>query len=472
MHGKHTKKLPKRTILRIVGAFVLVLALSVSSLVTVFANTVSASVIDGDETYSFVMNSTSVEDIITKAEYMGMPPLGSLDISERVGSTTTVNVRRGVQMTLTEGETVSEFVAYKGDTVEKTLEDNSVLLKAKDEVSPARDSVISSETAVEIKRYCEVTVDADEKEHTVALIGATVKDALEAAKVTLGADDTTNVPMDTLLVNGMQIHVRRVVTVKITADGAAKEYKVAADTVKTAIEEAQIKLGEEDEVAPKISAKVKNGTEIVIKRVEIKEETEKQAVAYETVTEKTADLYVDQTDVKAEGVQGEKEVVYAARYVDGVLDTREVKREKVLKEAVNEIVLQGTKEYPVQEKSAAKTPDSSGSTVSGSTVTDASGNVVSYYNCISGTGTAYSDSGLTAMGDTAGWGYVAVNPNVIPYGTRLYMRSSDGLYERYAVASDTGGALMSGAALIDVWFPSDAECNAFGRRSVEVYLLN
>lgn len=470
MHGKHTKKLPKRTILRIAGAFVLVLALSVSSLVTVFANTVSASVIDGEETYSFVMNSTSVDDIIAKAESMGMPALGSLDVSERVGSTTTVNVRRGAQMTLTEGETVSEFVAFKGDTVEKALEDNSVVLKEKDEITPARDSIITGNTAVIVKRYCQVTVAADEKEEIVALTGGTVKDALEKAKVTLGADDTTNIPLEKQLVNGMQINVERVVTVKITADGGTLEYKVAADTVKTALEKAKLALGEQDEVTPKLSTKVKNGTEITVKRVEIKEEKEKQPIAFETVSENTGDLYVDQSEVKTQGEAGEKEVTFAARYVDGVLDTREVKSEEVLKKAVNQVVLQGTKNYPVEEKPAA--PNTSGSTVSGSTVTDASGSVVSYYSSLSGTGTAYCDGGLTAMGDPCGWDYVAVNPNVIPYGTRMYIRSSDGAYERYAVASDTGGALMSGAALVDIWFPSESDCYTFGRRSVEVYLLN
>lgn len=473
MHGKHTKKLPKRTIFRTAGAFVLVLALSVSSLVTVFANTVSASVIDGGETYSFVMNSASVDDIIAKAEYMGMPALGSLDISERVGNTTTVNVRRGVFMTLTEGGTNSEFVVYKGDTVEKALENNGVFLNDKDEITPNKDTEITGDVAVHIKRHCEVTVSADGKTYPVALTGGYVKDALKEARITLGADDGTNYLLDALLVNGMQINVRRVVALKITADGATKEYKMSADTVKTALENAEIALGADDEVTPKLTAKVKDGTEIVVKRVEVKAEKETEAVPFETVTEKTGDLYVDQTKVKTEGVNGEKEITYDARYIDGVLDSREVKNEETVKAPVNKVVLQGTKAYPAETPAVTAPSETGGSSsAADGTVTDASGTAVSYYKSINGTGSAYCDVGTTASGNTAGWGYVAVNPNVIPYGTKLYIRSSDGAYERYAVASDTGGALLSGRILVDLWFPTLGECTAFGLRNIEVYFLN
>lgn len=79
---------------------------------------------------------------------------------------------------------------------------------------------------------------------------------------------------------------------------------------------------------------------------------------------------------------------------------------------------------------------------------------------------------MTSTGRPAAVGYVAVNPKVIPYGTRLYICSPDGsLVYGYAIAADTGGALMSGRVLVDVFYNTVAECNNFGRRTMSVYVL-
>jgi len=79
------------------------------------------------------------------------------------------------------------------------------------------------------------------------------------------------------------------------------------------------------------------------------------------------------------------------------------------------------------------------------------------------TATGYSMSGTTSTGLPVGWGVVAVDPAVIPLGTRL---SIPGYGE--AVASDTGGAVQG--ATIDLWFPTQAQALAWGRRVVSITL--
>lgn len=59
---------------------------------------------------------------------------------------------------------------------------------------------------------------------------------------------------------------------------------------------------------------------------------------------------------------------------------------------------------------------------------------------------------------------VAVDPSVIPLGTRLYV---EGYGEAYAV--DTGGAIQGN--IIDVHFATNAQCEAWGRRQVKVTIL-
>lgn len=77
--------------------------------------------------------------------------------------------------------------------------------------------------------------------------------------------------------------------------------------------------------------------------------------------------------------------------------------------------------------------------------------------------TGYALGGRTATGLPVGWGVVAVDPSVIPLGTHMTI---PGYGE--AVAADTGGAVVGAA--IDVWFPSVAQANAWGRRTVTITL--
>jgi cystine transport system substrate-binding protein len=77
--------------------------------------------------------------------------------------------------------------------------------------------------------------------------------------------------------------------------------------------------------------------------------------------------------------------------------------------------------------------------------------------------TGYSIKGRTATGLQTGWGIAAVDPSVIPLGTRMTI---PGYGE--AVAADTGGAVRG--AEIDLWFPTVAEALAWGRRTVTVTL--
>jgi cystine transport system substrate-binding protein len=77
--------------------------------------------------------------------------------------------------------------------------------------------------------------------------------------------------------------------------------------------------------------------------------------------------------------------------------------------------------------------------------------------------TGYALGGRTSTGLPVGWGVAAVDPSVIPLGTHLTV---PGYGE--AVAADIGGSVRG--AVIDLWFPTVAQANAWGRRSVTVVL--
>ena len=80
--------------------------------------------------------------------------------------------------------------------------------------------------------------------------------------------------------------------------------------------------------------------------------------------------------------------------------------------------------------------------------------------------TAYTETGnRTASGMKAAVGVVAVDPKVIPLGSKLYIEGYG-----YAVAGDTGGAIKNNR--IDLFFNTERECVNYGvKNNVKVYVL-
>jgi 3D (Asp-Asp-Asp) domain-containing protein/predicted nucleic acid-binding Zn-ribbon protein len=75
--------------------------------------------------------------------------------------------------------------------------------------------------------------------------------------------------------------------------------------------------------------------------------------------------------------------------------------------------------------------------------------------------TAYCLRGTTASGLPTGWGTVAVDTSIIPFGTRMYIPGyGDG------VAADTGSAIVG--RIIDVWFPTCDQARAWGRKTLTI----
>ena len=83
--------------------------------------------------------------------------------------------------------------------------------------------------------------------------------------------------------------------------------------------------------------------------------------------------------------------------------------------------------------------------------------------------TAYSGGTITAMGLPAvrnpnGISTIAVDPSVIPLGSKVYIPGYG-----YAIASDTGGAIKGN--IIDLFMNSEQACLNWGRRPVTVYII-
>lgn len=348
-----------------------------------------------------------------------------------------------------------------------------ITLSQEDEVIRVdTDGVVS----LTIIRAFDVEVVYRGESFAVKVAGGTVAEAIESAGITLSGAETVTPDLDAQVTEGAVIEIIADNYVVLTADGETNEIATKANTVAEFLSEIELKLSKDDLLSVDKNAEITDGIEIEVSRVEYKEEVRTEYIDYDFITEETDDMYLGVTSVERYGEEGEKEVTYKCKYVDGELVDEEVIKEKVIKEPVDQLELVGTYEEPEydydydydEDNSYAPPQNGSG------TFTDHNGDKVSYTNVLTGSATAYyaAEGSHTATGVPVHVGGVAVNPDIIPYGTKLYIVSSDGsMVYGYATAVDTGGALMSGEALVDVFYPTYDDCVNWGRRNVTVYIL-
>ncbi len=181
------------------------------------------------------------------------------------------------------------------------------------------------------------------------------------------------------------------------------------------------------------------------------------------------------TTILNNGTDGVQQVDYTEKLVNGQSVERVVNNVTVLSNAVNGKKIVGTRKNNV---ATATTTSSSVKAISTLTPAspielDANGVPVNYTKKMTVGATAYTYTGNNCSTGVAPQpGYIAVNPKVIPYGTKLYIKSADGKFTYgYAVAADTGGFIKKYPTNVDLFMSTRSDCTAFGRRNVEIYIL-
>ncbi len=313
-------------------------------------------------------------------------------------------------------------------------------------------------TYVSIHMHAVTIIDGDDR-HVVMTLSDDTESALQAAALEIAADDEVRRANTAL----SELEINRAVTVHVTVDGATRSVRMTGGTVGDVLEKVGIEVGEDDVTNVEAEEFISDGLTICVERVDYEERSETKALDYQTRTEYTNTLAKGRVVWKQKGKNGEVRRVYRDRYVDGELVDSELVSEEITP-AVDAIKLVGT------VVGAAMSPAPFAIEL------DEAGQPVNYRSVLSGKATAYtSDRGLCgtvcSTGMKAQVGVVAVDPKVIPYGTKLYIVSADGSYVYgYAIAGDTGGAAQAGRIVADLYMDTYEECVQFGRRTMNVYI--
>jgi uncharacterized protein YabE (DUF348 family) len=367
--------------------------------------------------------------------------------------------------------TCNANINYNGETkrVQLFSSDTESILNAAGIKTTSQDLILRNENQpggdinITVKSAYQVKLNENGQVRTVTVhYGDTVADVLSAAGITLGANDGVSPSAETAVSNGMNVTVNRKCNVTIIADGKTQTVTVNQGSVEKALSQAGITVDSDDLISAAKTDEVSDGMKLTISRVEYQEITDVQTIAYKNINVNDNTLRKGVKKIRTAGKNGSQKVVMRQKLIDGKVASSEVVSTTVVQQPVDQVTLVGTK----------KVSSAYASISSDGTVVDQNGNTVNYSKCITGKCSAYTGGGRTSTGKAAAFGLVAVNPKIIPYGSRLYICSTDGkVVYGYAIAADTGGGVMSGNIVADLYYDTVSQCRNFGVRNMRIYIL-
>lgn len=283
---------------------------------------------------------------------------------------------------------------------------------------------------------------------------------LDEAGLALGADDTYTIQAND---GSSEITVQRSQAITLNHYGKEMEVTSLGETVEELLTRLNLPWGEDDVISAALDQETFDGMELTVSSVIQKEQVYTGTVPYETVYRDDSALPAGETALVTEGVNGTSTCTALVTYINGEETERTLLSEKITIQPVSEVIAIGTGE----SVTASSLP-----VIDENTITLPTGEVLPYTKVITSLATAYCDKGLTATGTQARVGAIAVDPRRIPYGSRLFIMSTDGEYiYGVATAEDTGSREHIVGTRIDLHFDTRRECIQFGARDCLVYFL-
>lgn len=288
-----------------------------------------------------------------------------------------------------------------------------------------------------------VVIEVDQQNiHRRVLFTGTVGEVLEDNQITLLGNDKVEPSPGTPIQKNMVIKVSRAFSVKVTADGETREINTTPVTIKEAVTMAGFNLGEKDIVKTLPETLVVPQQEIEVIRVTEQLTTVDEEMPFQVERTTDATLEKGLSRTLKPGKNGLARNTMLVTYYNGQEAKRDLVKMETLVQPQNKIVAMGN-----------------------ITSVSRGGQRFDFTEARYMQSTAYTYTGShTATGLNPTVGMVAVDPSVIPMGTRLYIEGYG-----YAFAADTGGAVQGNK--IDVFMEEYSQCVNWGRRTVKVYLL-
>lgn len=358
---------------------------------------------------------------------------------------------------------IRTFTMY--DTLEEILEEQEIVLGEFDRVEFA--GVVDGEADIIIHRSLNIPVKVDGATvYVECAYDETVKDVMDKSGIDLDAQDVVEPSENTPCTEIESVEIYRGYPVYIYADGETQELYAYKQTAEELLNRLGITLSQDDYIDCELDTVIEEGQTVKVTRVRYETRETYETVPYSTITQKSNLVSIYRSEVTQKGENGTRTNTSLVKYVDGERVSETPVSSEITKEPVSEIVSSGAAlSVPYSKKD------------SDSLILD-NGLPVNYETVLTGKSCAYTaplGSG-TASGRKLEIGTVAVDPNIIPYGSELYIVSTDGSYVYgYAIAADTGNLTPYGV-LVDLFMGNSEDYYdvsvAYGAKQVNIYVLS
>lgn len=300
-----------------------------------------------------------------------------------------------------------------------------------------------------------VTLVDNGNEATYATRAYTIADFLKEQHVAVAADDYLSASPDTTLFDGIRIEYRPAVSIVLVVGHERRVLHTPAKNVGELLATQEVALGPNDETSPSLDANIVPDEVVQVTRVKVWMRTVVHTIS--APVRHPGDPYLAKGTLLTleDGSNGKRQVTYRFVQRNDAKPQRSVVTTRILRRARPKVVAVGTTprsrlaEFVLDPVVASSHPNGKAVRMVATAYTK---------NC-------YGCMGITAYGLQPGHGVVAVDPNVIPLGTKLYVPGYG-----QAIAGDIGGDIKG--RRIDLGFDSYTQAINFGRREITIYVLH
>lgn len=224
-----------------------------------------------------------------------------------------------------------------------------VALGPHDKVVPPVEASLDEGMQIQVLHAKEISLVLGGVPRTVWVTGKTVEDVLDQINLRLGRADYVSRGRRTVVEPGDVIEFREAVAVQLAVDGERIRVITNAPDVGYMLDSLGVVLRRHDMVRPRVTTPLFQGAQVHVTRVMFRELTEQGSIPYRTETRPTDSLFIGESRIERYGVTGLRQATYRVRYEDGAEVERELGSNRLVRQAVSQIVLVGTRDPQTAE---------------------------------------------------------------------------------------------------------------------------
>lgn len=313
--------------------------------------------------------------------------------------------------------------------------------------------LIGTSVSVYLSTRKNITISINGTQNKYLTFKKTLREFLDSKNIHIVSKDKVSTSLDSQLYNKEAISIKKAVNIKVTYGGKDIKVLSAEKNVDTMLKAEHLVLNNVDKLSPDKSTKLYEGMKVNIIKVESKTFTDTKPIAFKTVLKYDSGLSNTEKITTNNGQIGQEQISTSVTYENGKEVSRKVVKTTIKKTPVSKVIVIGTFPKMPMTRDGNPVPYSKKFTVRATA-----------YGPINGVGRTSTASGRLAVRNVDGYSTIAVDPNVIPIGTRIFIENYG-----FAIASDTGTSVLGNT--VDLFFNSYSDVSRWAVQYVNLYIL-